>query len=257
MVTANTLHIGIIGAGNIGARLVRKLSAEGHSVSVANSRGPETIPADLLSNGAHAATARDAVIHTDVVILSIPFGKIPALADQIGSSLARNTVVIDTSNYYPVRDGTVEAIEKGQIESAWVSERLGHPVVKAWNTVLFGTLDAKSLPRGKPGRLAIPVAADSREARQIGMRLVEDTGFDAFDAGAIAESWRIQPGAPAYCTELTLADMPKALANTVRAELPRRRDYALELIQKHGRSVTMDDIVRVNRGVFVDRVPPM
>lgn len=250
-------RIGVIGAGNIGARLVRKLSAAGHSVSVANSRGPETIPADVLSSGARAATASDAVKEAEVVILSIPFAKIPALAGLFASAVPRHAVVIDTSNYYPIRDGVFDAIEQGQIESLWVGEQLGRPIVKAWNTVLFGTLEAKGLPHGAPGRLALPVAADSAESRRVGMRLVEDTGFDAFDAGTLADSWRIQPGAPAYCTEITLKEMPKALADANRKELPKRRDLALELIRKHGPSVTTDDIVRVNRVVFVDRLPPM
>lgn len=56
---------------------------------------------------------------------------------------------------------------------------------------------------GTPGRLAVPVAADFDDARAVGMRLVEDTGFDAVDGGALAGSWRQQPGTSVYCTELT------------------------------------------------------
>ncbi len=40
------MKIGIIGAGNIGGTLTRRLSSLGHEVSVANSRGPQTL-ADL------------------------------------------------------------------------------------------------------------------------------------------------------------------------------------------------------------------
>ena len=36
------MKIGIIGAGNIGARLARKLAAAGHAVKLAGSKGPET-----------------------------------------------------------------------------------------------------------------------------------------------------------------------------------------------------------------------
>ncbi|HEX8308045.1 MAG TPA: NAD(P)-binding domain-containing protein [Allosphingosinicella sp.] len=52
------MKIGILGTGHIGATLVTKLSAAGHDVKVANSRGPETIGSDLLNNGARAVTAR-------------------------------------------------------------------------------------------------------------------------------------------------------------------------------------------------------
>ena len=51
------MKIAIIGTGHIGKTLVRKLSAAGHDVAVANSRGPETVEADLLADGARAASA--------------------------------------------------------------------------------------------------------------------------------------------------------------------------------------------------------
>ncbi len=50
------MKIGILGTGNIGKTLVRELSAAGHDVKVANSRGPETIDKALLAAGARAVT---------------------------------------------------------------------------------------------------------------------------------------------------------------------------------------------------------
>ena len=70
---------------------------------------------------------------------------------------------------------------------------------------------------GTPGRIAIPVAADSDDARALGLTLVDETGFDGFDTGALAESWRQQPGTPAYCTDLTASELQPAIA----AALPR------------------------------------
>ncbi len=103
---------------------------------------------------------------------------------------------MDTSNYYPGRDGRIDAIEAGQTESLWVSELLGRPIVKAWNAIGSDSFAKKGKPAGSPDRIAIPVAADGDRDRKVGMALVEDTGFDAFDAGTLAESWRQQPGAP-------------------------------------------------------------
>jgi predicted dinucleotide-binding enzyme len=37
------MNIGIIGTGHIGKTLVRKLTKAGHSIRMANSRGPETL----------------------------------------------------------------------------------------------------------------------------------------------------------------------------------------------------------------------
>lgn len=225
------MKIGIIGTGHIGKSLATQLSAAGHDVKVANSRGPETIGTDVLSSGARAVTAQDAVSNVDVVILSIPPTGIQKIATLI-RAIPEMNVVIDTSNYYPMRDGTIDAIEAGQVESLWVSEQLGRPIVKAWNAIGSGSLAEKGLPSGTPGRIAIPVAADREDDRRVGMRLVEETGFDAFDAGSLAESWRQQPGAPGYCTDLTRDEMPGALAAADRARLPRRRDLVVAVVQE-------------------------
>ena len=191
--------------------MARRLSAAGHDVKVANSRGPETIQPDVLANGARAVTTAQALEDVDVVILSIPLNRLSAVVPLI-SKLPVETVVVDTSNYYPHRDGKIDAIESGQVESAWVVELLGRPIVKPWNAIGSDSFAIKAKPSGSPDPIAIPVAADREQDRKVGMQLVEDTGFDAFDAGPIADSWRQQPGAPAYCTDLTAAEMDAALA---------------------------------------------
>ncbi|EPX62624.1 hypothetical protein D187_008812 [Cystobacter fuscus DSM 2262] len=225
------MKIGIIGAGYIGKTLVRKLSGAGHDVKVANSRGPDTIEADVLAQGGRAVTAAQAVVDVDVVILSIPLGRIPGVA-QLLSRVPSATFVIDTSNYYPFRDGKIDAIEAGQVESLWVAEQLGRPIVKAWNSIGSHSFATKGKPAGSPDRIALPVAADRDTDRRVGMALVEDTGFDAFDAGSLAESWRQQPGAPCYCTDLTREELPAARATAEAARLPKRRDLSVAAIQE-------------------------
>jgi predicted dinucleotide-binding enzyme len=246
------MKIGILGTGHIGKTLVQKLSAAGHDVKVANSRGPETIEADVLAYGGRAVTAAEAVEGVDVVILSIPLNRLPGIAPLI-SGVPAETVVIDTSNYYPQRDGTIEAIEAGQVESLWVSEQLGRPIAKAWNAIGSDSFARKGKPAGSPGRIAIPVAANSERDRKVAMALVEDTGLDAVDAGTLDESWRQQPGAPGYCTDLTREEMPAALAAAERARLPKRRDLVVAAIQERvGDATTNPDAeygVRLNRAL--------
>jgi 8-hydroxy-5-deazaflavin:NADPH oxidoreductase len=248
------MKIGILGTGHIGKTLVRKLSAAGHDVKVANSRGPDTIEPDVLASGGRAVTAQEAVVDVDAVILSIPLNRLPGIAPLI-ASVPAETVVIDTSNYYPARDGRLEAIEAGQVESLWVSEQLGRPIVKAWNAIGSDSFARKGTPAGSPDRIAIPVAADSDRDRQVGMALVEDTGFDAFDAGTLADSWRQQPGAPGYCTDLTLDEMPAAHAAAERARLPKRRDLAVAaIVERVGDGTTNPDAeygVRLNRALYM------
>ncbi|MEU2003367.1 NADPH-dependent F420 reductase [Rhodococcus sp. NPDC019627] len=248
------MKIGIIGVGHIGKTLSRKLGAAGHDVKVANSRGPQTIDAEVLVTGARAASAADAVKDVDVVILSIPLNRLPEVAPLI-ATVPADTVVIDTSNYYPARDSTIDAIEAGQVESLWAAAQLGRPIVKAWNAIGSGSLAGKGMPAGTAGRIAIPVAADDDRERAVGMALVDDTGFDGFDAGTLAESWRQQPGAPAYCTDLTIEELPAALAAAEAARLPVRRDLAVAAFaERVGDGTTNPDPefgVRVSRALFM------
>jgi 8-hydroxy-5-deazaflavin:NADPH oxidoreductase len=130
-----------------------------------------------------------------------------------------------------MRDGNIAALDEGQVESLWVTEQLGgRTVVKAWNAIGARSFITKATTAGSPDRLAIPVAADSDTDRALGISLVQDTGFDGFDAGTLAESWRQQPGAPSYCTNLTSSQLAVALAATVATRSPRRGDLAVKVI---------------------------
>jgi predicted dinucleotide-binding enzyme len=222
------MKIGIIGAGNIGRILAERLSRRGHDVSIANSRAPETVDAWALSTGATAVWAADASAGADVVIVSVNFGQIPGMADLIAKAPA-DAVIIDTSNYFPLRDGAIESVEEGQVESGWVQEQYGRPIVKAWNTITTASFRDKATPAGSPDRIALPTVADDDADRAVGMRLVEETGFAAFDAGVIADSWRQQPGSPVYTTDLTAEELPAALDRAQRDRSALRRDLMMKV----------------------------
>ncbi|PVY37361.1 hypothetical protein C8E01_12152 [Pontibacter virosus] len=248
------MKIGILGVGHIGKTLALKLSAAGHKVHVANSRGPETIAADVLSTGAKAVTVQQAVLDKDVIIISIPLNRIPAIAPLL-AGVPDQTVVIDTSNYYPGRDNKIESIEAGKVESIWVQEQLGRPVAKAWNSIGSDSFAKKGKPAGSLDRIALSIAAEREIDSKLTMQLVEETGFDAYDAGSLKDSWRQQPGAPAYCTDLTLKELPAALAAADRARLPKRRDLAVAAFQERfGDATTNPDAdfgVRLSRVLFM------
>jgi predicted dinucleotide-binding enzyme len=248
------MKIGILGMGHIGKTLVRELSAAGHDVKVANSRGPETIDAGLLPPSARAVTTEGALVDVDAVILSIPLNRIAGIAGFI-AGLPDDVVVIDTSNYYPHRDDRIDAIEAGQPESLWVVEQLGRPIAKAWNAIGSDSFATKGKPAGSTGRIAIPVAADRAQDRKVAMALVEDSGLDAVDAGTLADSWRQQPGAPAYCTDLDRQELAKALAAAEKSRLATRRDLSVAVIQERlGDTTTnppVDFGVRLSRAIFM------
>ncbi|MCW2039313.1 NADPH-dependent F420 reductase [Xanthomonas campestris] len=247
------MKIGILGAGHIGRNLARKLAAVGHEVKVANSRGPATIAAEALSTGARAVTKEEAASNVEVLIISTPFATIPDLAPLI-SVLSAETVVIDTSNYIPARDERIDAIENGMADSVWVTNQFGRPIAKAWNSIYSVTLADMGRPKGHTERIAAPVAADRERDRDVTMALVEDTGFDAYDAGPIAESWRQQSGAPAYCTEVTLADIPTALASADFARSRRRSDLASKVYSEcfePGHNPGRNFIVQLSRLLYM------
>ncbi|SEQ94945.1 hypothetical protein SAMN05444745_11425 [Arthrobacter sp. OV608] len=248
------MKIGLLGLGNIGSTLARRLPTAGHLVRAANSRGPETIDEDILSTGTRAVTAEEAVRDVDVIILSIPLSTLPKIAELL-ASVPSETVLIDTSNYYPSRDGRIEAIENGQPESEWVIEQLRRPVIKAWNAVGAATLENRNLPAGHPDRIGLPISGDDPEAKRVAATLMDDSGFDAVDAGWITDSWRQQPGSPVYCTELSAAQIPAALETAQKERLPKLREFAAAiLLERWGNpNVTTDPgyAVKLSRMIYM------
>lgn len=215
------MKIGIIGAGHIGASLARRLSALGHDVSIANSRGPQTLAGLAAETRANAVTVREAARGKDLVIIAIPEKAIRDLPTDLFPRRDR-AVIVDTGNYYPKRDGRIAAIEDGTPESQWVSQQIGRPVVKAFNTMYAQHLLERGRAADQPGRLALPVAGDDQKAKDVVIRLIDDLGFDAVDAGTLAESWRQQPGTPVYAKDL---DAERAQAALAAARRERQEEF--------------------------------
>src|SRR5882762_10448047 len=199
------MKIGIIGAGSMGSTLARRLAALGHHVSIANSRGPETLAELATESGAVPVPITEIGRDADVMIIAIPEKNIPDLPE--------GGVLIDIGNYAPQqRDGRIDELENGAIESRWVEAHLGHPVIKAFNNVRPPSLLTLGKPAGTPGRVALPVAGDDAGAKALAIDLIDQLGFDGIDAGGLDESWRQQPGTPVYCTDLDLEGAVEALA---------------------------------------------
>lgn len=217
------MKIGIIGAGQIGGTLTRRLTQLGHEVLVANSRGPSSLGELANETGAKAVTVREAADAGPMVVVTIPEAKIPDLPKSLFEGVPPDVVVIDTGNYYPrERDGRIDEIESGMTESRWVANRLGRPVVKAFNTMNYKKLLKLGRPPG-PGRLALPVAGDDTRAKQVVLRLIDELGFDGVDAGGLDDSWRQQPGTPVYDKNLDSTGVRRALAEAQRERLPEWR----------------------------------
>jgi len=218
------MRIGIIGAGNIGGTLARRLTALGHQVSVANSRGPDSLAAFARETGARPVTVEEAARSGDVVIISIPLKNIAKLPRDLFTGVPDSVVVVDTGNYYPrQRDGRIDPIEHGATETRWVADRLGRPVVKAFNNIYARHLLKRGKPEGESGRIALPIAGDDPRAKEVVSRLLDELGFDAVDGGGLDESWRQQPGTPVYGTDFDAAGVRRGLAEAKQERLAEFR----------------------------------
>ncbi|MGV9234426.1 NADPH-dependent F420 reductase [Streptomyces nigra] len=207
------MKIGIIGAGHIGGNLTRRLTGLGHDVSVANSRGPETLKELAEETGATPVRAEEAARGAEIVVVTVPLKAVPDLPSGLLDGAAEDVAVIDTGNYYPQRDGRIAGIEdEGLTESRWTERQIGHPVIKAFNGTYAHDLIDRARPEGAPDRMALPVAGDDEAAKRKAMALIEELGFDAVDAGGLDDSWRQQPGTPVYGLRGGVKEVQDALA---------------------------------------------
>lgn len=218
------MDIGIIGSGHIGSTLARQLTALGHQVSVANSRGPASLSALAADIGATAVTVEQAARARDMVIIAVPEKSVWHLPRDIFAATA--AVIVDAGNYYPSRDSRIPEIDRGLPETAWVAKLFGRPVIKAFNNILANSLATRGVPASTPGRICLSVAGDDLGAKAKVLRLIDALGFDGIDAGTLADSWRQQPGTPAYCRDLDVNRLKAALGDADAAQIPAYRAQA-------------------------------
>lgn len=227
------MRIGIIGSGSVGVILAGHLGRLGHRVSLANSRGPESLTAQAAEIGATPGSVANVVRAGELVILAIPTKAVADLPASLFANAADSVVVVDVGNYHPeLRDGRIAAIDHGMLDSAWVAQQIRRPVIKAFNNVLATSLLEKALPKGSQGRIALPVAGDSPQAKARVLRLVDEIGFDPIDAGDLDNSWRQQTGSPAYCRDLDTAALRRALAEADRSRIADYRAEREALIRR-------------------------
>jgi predicted dinucleotide-binding enzyme len=207
------MRIGIIGAGHIGRTLAAHFVRAGHEVVLSNSRGPETLQdlASELGPRASAGTPAEAARSADVVVVSVPFGR---LRDLPAEDLRRK-IVVDTNNYYPQRDGHFEELDDDRATSSELLQaQLGARVVKAFNAMYWEHLRDSGRAVGDPDRVGVPISGDDTHAKRVVAGLIDEIGFDAVDAGPLANGGRKhQPGAPAYAADLPTAELRALLAD--------------------------------------------
>ena len=207
------MTIGIIGSGNIGSTIARLAVNAGHNVVISNSRGPASMASLVSSLGdkAKAGTVDDAVRAGDIVVVAIPFGERANLFKD--AAKYRGKIVVDAMNPY---GDSMEPIDFGGRGSAEVvaDELPGARVVKAFNTLRFSLLASDARPAGSAERIALPIAGDDAEAKQVVSSFIESIGFDVLDVGPLESGRKQEINAPLYGKQLRLADAERVLANT-------------------------------------------
>jgi predicted dinucleotide-binding enzyme len=239
--------IGMIGAGQVGTALAGRLRGLGHQVLLANSRGPASLAAAAQATGAKAVDVRDAIQEAEILVLAVPFSRTLALRDALHCSRRLPSVVIDTANYIPQRDGHYPDLDAGVPETAWMAKEFGFDLVKAFNNTTADSMRSRGTPRGAPDRIALPVSGDEPAAKTVAMALVDQLGFTPHDAGGLSESWRQQPGQPAYASDPTIAELAALLGRADRTKGPANRDRAMALMAKLPPTFAAQDLVRVAR----------
>jgi predicted dinucleotide-binding enzyme len=195
--------LALIGAGRIGSAVGQLAVGAGLEVTVTDAvpGAAETLAAKLGSR-ARALAVQDAVASADWILAAIPMHSYR----QLPADLLTGKIVVATLNYIPQFDGPLDELESRDITSSeLVQEHLaGVYVVKAFNNISAVHIVELARPAGAPDRSALPVGSDHSHATAATVRLLDLLGYDAVDAGTLADSWRYQPPMPAFVAPYAL-----------------------------------------------------
>jgi predicted dinucleotide-binding enzyme len=208
--------IAIIGSGHVGSNLARAAIAHGYDVVLSNSQGPDSLASLVSDLGPHAraATPEQAAAAGDFAIVAIPLTAI----DQVPAQPLAGKVVIATINYFPGRLGHVAEIDNGTTTAPGLlrAHLPRSKVVRAFSMINAAEMSGDGHPEGDPKRRALALAGDDPAAKHLVAGLYNEFGFDALDIGGLAESWRVDPGQPAFVTRQNLAELKTNIANATR-----------------------------------------
>jgi predicted dinucleotide-binding enzyme len=174
MSTADSNRIGVIGAGRLGQAMARTALRAGHSVVIANSRGPESLTSvvSTLGDGVSAGTVAQASA-ARVVVIAVPWDSVP---EAVKGLRWNGQIVIDATNDFDPSD------LEGRTSSEVVVDLVGgRPVVKAANTLVAGLFGSD--PHEAGGQRVLFLSGDDSDAKSEVITLFQDAGFFVIDLG--------------------------------------------------------------------------
>lgn len=206
------MKIGIIGSGNIGGNLGKHWASAGHEVMF-SSRHPEDLKAMADQVGAKTGTTEETAAFGEVILLAVPYGKVPDIAQQIGS--LEGKILIDAGNPYPQRDGDVAQKvidDPSQTATGFVASQFpGAKTVKAFNSIYYQVLAEKAFRSGDD-RIAVQICSDDEQAKETVKKLIEDISFAPQDLGNLSQGVLFEPNAPLYNKNLKICEAENLLS---------------------------------------------
>ncbi len=202
---APSVRIGIIGAGKMGATLASLWAEAGYPVMI-SSRNPDALQplVQSIGHGVRVGTPQSAAEFASVVVIAVPYGAEPKLGEDLASRLA-GKIVIDLGNPYPDRDGPMA--QAARTEGTGVASARFFPgarLVRAFNAISYVSLRKNAHRAGDP--IAIPIAADDKDARAVTERLVLAAGFAPLVLGPLSTAKSFDVGTDVYVKDLTVSE---------------------------------------------------
>jgi predicted dinucleotide-binding enzyme len=183
--------VGVIGAGAVAQAIARRCVAAGIPVRLSNSRGPDSLGdiVDELGPGAEAVTVQ-AAADADLVVLAVPFPKVPEVVGEITDWAGR--VVVDATNqfaqYEPTYAGRADL--GNETGSEWVARHLpGAKLIKAFNAMFAFYIAAD--PRHHDGRQVLFYAGDDPQVNSEFDAFVDTLGFAPVFVGGLRDGGRL------------------------------------------------------------------
>jgi len=187
------MAVAVIGTGNIGSRVARRLAEGGEAVVVAASN-PESAQeaAQQIGRGVRAADVKDAIANADVVVFATWFDATKQLVADNTDALSGKIVVDPSNNIAPDGDGFKSLNPEGVSAGQQIAPLLPPDTryVKAFGTLGAESLDATQTETGE--KVALYYATDDDAAGAAVAELITRGGWDAVRAGGVDDTARIE-----------------------------------------------------------------
>lgn len=182
------MDISILGVGNVGSALARRLAAAGHHIHL-GVRESSIAKYEALAKtiGATLGSPREAARKNEVLLVATPWPETQRVLQSLGDLSGK--ILIDATN--PIaRD--FSGLEVGQTTSgaelvaSWAK---GARVVKCFNQTGYEGMENPQFGNAKAVQF---VAGDDAEACETVLRLCRDVGFDAVHAGGLTMARQLE-----------------------------------------------------------------